>query len=278
MVTCFICVACGTQYAPSTEPPLECAICTDDRQYVPNEGQRWTTHDELVTSQRLRTELDDGLVGIGVHGRFGIPQRALLVDTAVGTVMWDCISVATPAAVTELQRRGGVEMIAISHPHFYSSMVEWSDALGGVPILLHADDADWVMRPSPHIRFWHGDRLDIADDTTLLHLPGHFPGSSGLLHQDASSGRTRLLVGDSLHVAADRRHVTVMHSVPNYLPVGPATILDLRRRLEGLHFDDLYGFTWGLNIIGDAGAAVAQSLDRYLAAITDRAPRACSVV
>ncbi|HWM20434.1 MAG TPA: hypothetical protein VNO51_12150, partial [Ilumatobacteraceae bacterium] len=73
-----------------------------------------------------------------------------------------------------------------------------------------------------------------------------------------------------LHVTADRRHITVMHSVPNSLPVGPATIRDLRRRLDGVAFDDLYGFTWGLNVIGDADAAVAASFDRYLSAISDR--------
>ena len=28
---------------------------------------------------------------------------------------------------------GGLKAIAISHPHYYSSMVEWSRAFGGVP-------------------------------------------------------------------------------------------------------------------------------------------------
>ena len=69
-------------------------------------------------------------------------------------------------------------------------------------------------------------------------------------------------------MAADRRHVTVMHSVPNFIPVGARTIADVRHRLAGIDFDDLYGFTWGLNIIGGARDAVDESLDRYLAAIS----------
>jgi hypothetical protein len=76
-----------------------------------------------------------------------------------------------------------------------------------------------------------------------------------------------LLAGDSLHVADDRRHVTVMHSVPNFVPVGPGVIRDLQARLAGIDFDDVYGFTWGRNVIGDARAAVERSLDRYLAII-----------
>lgn len=264
----FMCVTCGTQHAPSVAPPEVCRVCTDDRQNVGWDGQCWTTHAELSASHHVRIERDGAFVGIGIVERFAIPQRALLVPSSVGTIMWDCTSLVTDGAVDEINRLGGVAMIAISHPHFYASMVEWAEALGGVPILLHGDDADWVMRPSPLIRHWHGDRLALADDVTLIHLPGHFPGSSALWCPDpADPARRVLLTGDSLHVTADRRHITVMHSVPNYMPVGPTTIADVRRRLDGVAFDDVYGFTWGLNLIGDADAAVAASFDRYLAAI-----------
>ena len=52
---------------------------------------------------------------------------------------------------------GGIKAIAISHPHYYSSMVEWSRAFGGVPIYLHAADRQWVMRPDHAIVFWEGE-------------------------------------------------------------------------------------------------------------------------
>jgi glyoxylase-like metal-dependent hydrolase (beta-lactamase superfamily II) len=270
-MNCYICGTCGTQYAASAEPPTDCKVCSDDRQHVGWDGQTWTTLAELADRLHVRIERDGAFLGIGVVERFGIPQRALLVPTGAGTVMWDCTTLVTSEAVDAINAMGGVAMIAISHPHFYSSMVEWSEALGGVPILLHAADAEWVARPSPLIRHWSGDRLAIADDATLIHLPGHFPGSSALSCADPTDPARRvLLTGDSLHVAGDRRHITVMHSVPNYLPVGPSTIRDLRRRLEGVAFDDVYGFTWGLNLIGDAETAVAASFDRYLAAISDR--------
>ena len=269
-MNCYVCATCGTQYAPSVVPPEVCRVCSDDRQHVGWDGQRWTTHADLAARHHVRIERDGAFVGVGIVERFAIPQRALLVPTSVGTVMWDCTSLVTADAVDAINRMGGVAMIAISHPHFYSAMVEWAEALGGVPILLHGADADWVMRPSTLIRHWHGDRLELADDATLVHLPGHFPGSSALLCADPTdTARRALLTGDSLHVAGDRRHVTVMHSVPNYIPVGPDTIRDVRRRLDGVEFDDVYGFTWGLNIIGDADAAVAASFERYLGAIAD---------
>jgi glyoxylase-like metal-dependent hydrolase (beta-lactamase superfamily II) len=188
----------------------------------------------------------------------------LLVPSSAGTIMWDCVSVASDAAISALRERGGVDAIAISHPHFYSSMVEWSDALGGVPILLHEADRAWVHCSSPNIEWWNGDSLTLSDDVRLIHLPGHFPGSSALLWDSAPNGRRTLLAGDSLHVVDDRTHVTVMHSVPNFIPVGPHVIRDLRERLTGIVFDDLYGFTWGRNLIGGADEAVARSLTRYL--------------
>jgi hypothetical protein len=36
---------------------------------------------------------------------------------------------------------------------------------------------------------------------------------------------------------------------------------------SGGEFDDLYGFTWDLDIVGDARRAVDESFDRYLPAI-----------
>lgn len=272
MNTSYICATCGTQYASSPAPPPRCLACADDRQHVGWDGQQWTTHAELAASHHVRIEQDGALVGVGVRERFAIPQRALLVPTSLGTIMWDCISLVTPEAIDAISRHGRVALIAISHPHFYSSMVEWSDALGGVPIVIHGADRDWVMRSSPNIEHWYGAELRLADDATLVHLPGHFAGSSALLWRDTAARRSALLAGDSLHVTADRQHITVMHSVPNYMPVGPGVIRDLRHRLAGVDFDDLYGFTWGLNVIGDARSAVARSLDRYLAAITDTAP------
>jgi Metallo-beta-lactamase superfamily len=263
----FICTTCGTQHTASERPPDLCRICADDRQHIGWDGQQWTTHDALAAMLHERIEPDGDLLGVGLRERFAIPQRALLLTTEAGNILWDCVSVVTDAAAAAIERLGGIDLIAISHPHFYSSMVEWSDAFGGAPILVHEADREWISRPSPAIACWRGDEHVLSPDVRLLHLPGHFPGSSALHWSAAPGGRRVLLSGDSLHVAGDRRHVSVMHSVPNFVPVGPGVIHDLRARLDGIAIDDVYGFTWGLNIIGDARAAIDESFDRYLAAI-----------
>jgi hypothetical protein len=267
-MTAFICVTCGTQYAPGPKPPPDCPVCLDDRQHLGRNGQQWTTHADLAATLRNRIELDGDLLGVGVTEPFAIPQRALLLRTDCGNILWDCVSVVTPEAVRAINELGGIDLIAISHPHFYSSMIEWSDAFGSAPILTHHADRDWIRRNGRQVSTWKGDRHRLSPTVELIHCPGHFPGSSVLHWTDAPNSRRVLLTGDSLHVASDRRHVSVMHSVPNYIPVSAAVIADIDRRLKGLEFDDVYGFTWGLNIIGEARQAVDQSLQRYTEAVS----------
>ena len=131
----YICVTCGTQYPESATVPAHCPICEDERQYIGPNGQQWTTLAELQ-QERTNTikEHEPSLTGIGSEPRFAIGQRALLLQTPAGNLLWDCITVIDEATISAVQALGGVAAIAISHPHYYSSMVEWSRAFGNVPI------------------------------------------------------------------------------------------------------------------------------------------------
>jgi hypothetical protein len=146
-MTNFICATCGTQFAASEGPPAECAICQDPRQFVPLSGQQWTTLEELRARHRNAwQECEPGLIGIGSTPEFAIGQRALLLRTPVGNFLWDCVSLIDGATVELIRSLGGLRGIAISHPHYYATMVEWSRAFHDVPIYLHAADRAWVMR------------------------------------------------------------------------------------------------------------------------------------
>ncbi|MGH6919881.1 MAG: MBL fold metallo-hydrolase, partial [Geminicoccaceae bacterium] len=143
-----ICVTCGVQLAETNEAPGVCPICTDERQYVGWEGQRWTTLRELQQSHRVVVrEEDPNLTGVGIEPPFAIGQRGLLVKSIGGNVLWDCMSLLDDDGLGAVKAQGGLDAIAISHPHFYGAMVEWSRAFGGAPIYLHGDDRQWVMRP-----------------------------------------------------------------------------------------------------------------------------------
>src|SRR5205085_8391168 len=88
-----ICVACGTQFGRAEQPPRRCPICLDERQFVNWEGQQWTTLDQLRVSHSNRIEKESAnLVGIGTEPSFAIGQRALLVQSPGGNLLWDCVT------------------------------------------------------------------------------------------------------------------------------------------------------------------------------------------
>ncbi|HEY2477157.1 MAG TPA: MBL fold metallo-hydrolase [Solirubrobacterales bacterium] len=265
----FICVTCGTQHAPLAQPPTACAICTDERQYVGHDGQRWTTLAELRRDHRadIREE-EPGLTGIGSMPSFAIGQRALLVETPEGNVLWDCLAPFDDEVVEKVRERGGIDAIAISHPHYYTTMVEWSRAFDA-PIHLHAADRQWAMRPDAAIDFWDGDRLGLFGGLTLLRLGGHFAGGTVLHWRAGAEGRGVLLSGDICQVVADRRWVSFMRSYPNLIPLPAATVEAIAAALEPWPFDRLYGAWFGRVVDADAHAAVRRSADRYIRAVTE---------
>lgn len=268
-MTCYyICETCGTQIADCVSPPERCVICTDDRQYVGVNGQRWTTMAELSATHEVALRDDAGLLALRVSPGFAIDQRALVIPADSGNILWECISLVTPTAIAELRKRGGISLIVISHPHFYSSMVEWSEALGGVPILLHEADREWVQRPSPRIRCWTGEELVLSPSVTLIRCGGHFPGSTALHWKNGPRLGGALFPGDALQVVADRRHVSFMYSYPNFIPMHPDAVRSIRKRIEPYTFDDVFGYYFGRNILGDGKKAVMGSFDRYFQAIS----------
>jgi glyoxylase-like metal-dependent hydrolase (beta-lactamase superfamily II) len=264
-----ICATCGTSFAPASQNPKSCPICEDERQYVGWEGQQWTTMAALAARHHLHFTEEDGVTMFGLSPGFAINQRAFLIPQHTGNIMWECVSLVTDAAISEIEVRGGVTAIAISHPHFYTAMVEWSAALGNVPIYLHEDDREWVQHTSDAVQFWSGDELTLSDDVKLLRLGGHFPGSTALWWQSGPRGGGSLFPGDAVQVVMDRRRTTFMYSYPNMIPLPPADVRRIRDRLAPLVYDDVFGFTWGRQIIGEAKRAVDTSFDRYLAAISD---------
>jgi glyoxylase-like metal-dependent hydrolase (beta-lactamase superfamily II) len=267
----FICVTCGTQYPDTPAPPEHCAICTEERQYVGWNGQRWTTLQQLRAEHRNHLESEGpGLVGIGTEPKFAIGQRALHLRTAAGGFLWDCISLVDDATVAAVQSLGRVVGIAVSHPHFYSSMVEWSRALGNVPVYLHVEDSAWVVRHDRSIVFWDGDTREVAPGITLIRTGGHFAGSTVLHWAEGADRAGTLLTGDSIMVGEDCRTAGFMYSYPNYIPLNARAVQRIGEMVEPFEFEDVYGAWFGRNILGSGKQAVRYSVRRYIHAISDR--------
>lgn len=261
----YLCATCGTQYAEAERPPESCPICDDERQYVRPTGQRWTTADELrkVHRNSLRYE-EPGLFAVGIDPLFAIGQRALFLRTSAGNVLWDCVPLLDPALVETVRALGGLRAVAISHPHYYANMVDWSRAFGDVPVYLHADDRAWVMRPDPALVFWDGETRPLFGNLTLVRCGGHFDGGAVLHWPGGADGRGALLTGDILQVTADRQYVSFMYSYPNYLPLSAGVVRRIEAAVRPFAFDRIYGAFWDQRIDRDAKDVVRRSAERYV--------------
>ena len=258
----WICATCAVEHSEQVEV---CAICADERQWVPADGQHWTTLEELAAAGTEVTidEVEPDLYGVRSKPPVGIGQQSMLVRTAEGNLLWDPIGYLDDAAVRRVRELGDVVAIVASHPHMYGVQVEWSHRLGDVPVYVSEADKEWVARQDPVIKTWSG-RLAPLPGVTLIQPGGHFPGSAVVHWANGADGNGVVLSGDTIFANPDRTSVSFMRSYPNRIPLSAAVVERITRGVEGLRFDRLYD-NFGSVIPVDAKAVVRRSADRHAA-------------
>jgi hypothetical protein len=261
----WLCKTCATQYPESDAPPAACPICQDPRQYVKHdEGQVWLRYEDFLADHEADLRDDHGVLGIGCSPSFAIGQRALLVKSAAGNVLWDCIPYLDDEVVARISAEGGLAGIAISHPHFHSATVEWARTFA-CPIHVHESVRKHVVRPDPSVRYWDGETTELGGGLTLVRCGGHFEGGQVLHWRD----RRALFTGDTVMVVPDRRFVSFMYSYPNLIPLPPSKVQHVADALAPFEFDSIYGAWWDAVIDGDGSAILRRSVDRYVRAVTE---------
>ncbi|MDQ3157571.1 MAG: hydrolase [Actinomycetota bacterium] len=257
----WICQTCAVEHATQVDV---CAICADERQWVPADGQHWTTLPRLADDgyKAEIAELEPDLYAITSTPTAGIGQQSKLVRTPEGSLLWDPIGFMDEGIAQRILELGPVRAIAASHPHMFGVQVEWSRALGGVPVLVAEADLKWVARPDPVIRGWSGD-LEILPGVTLTQPGGHFPGSAVAYWSAGADGRGALLSGDTLFPNPDRTSISFMRSYPNRLPLSGAVVRRITQHVEKFDFDRIYG-NFDNVTANDAKDILRRSADRHI--------------
>ena len=239
---------------------------------MPESGQAWTTLAELAADRRPDVREDEGILGVGVEPAVGIGQRALLVPLAGGpNLMWDCVPLVSDELAQAVADAGGLAGIAISHPHFHSTMAEWAHRFD-CPVYLHAADRPWVMRPDPALELWEGETREIEPGLTLVRAGGHFPGGTVLHWAEGPDGTGALLAGDIVMVIPDRGWVSFMWSYPNLIPLGEADMRAVAAAVAPYDFERIYAAWWG-RVVPEGGAVkVRRSAERYARALRGEYP------
>lgn len=298
-----VCTACGTQFPTADRHAVTtCFICDDPRQYTPRTGQEFTTLDELRASGHKNTftplfsrtslaELgdddgDDGwaFTSIATEPKVAIGQRAVLIRTPRhGNVLWDCVTLLDEWTCIQIKALGGLSAIVVSHPHYYSTHLEWARAFD-CPVYLAAEDRAWLaqtdearqvfvaeterelrLRPSNYDE--SGKPQDRLQQTSpsgirILKLGGHFPGSLVLLY------RRRLLVADTLlttpaglgswredavgaarHRPRGMNSYAFMWSIPNMIPLPPDELVRMWDILKRHEFRSTHGAFLNTDIV-----------------------------
>ena len=271
----WICATCGNHYPDTGDPPASCVICADERQWVPKSGQRWTTHGELAAEGRPNGrhcefwEEEPGLTGIGVSPSVGIGQRALLVRTDQGNLLWDPPGFVDDEAIARVREAGGLVAVTASHPHFYGAMAEWAHAFGA-DVLVPEADRDWVTLPDPAIRTWAG-QLAVLPGVTLVQCGGHFPGSAVVHWAAGAGGAGALLTGDTIFVTPGEDRLSFIWSAPNRLPLPEPLIRGILDAVRPFPFDRIYG-GWAATIRQGARPKLEASAERYIQFLRGEAP------
>lgn len=263
-MTLWTCSTCGIEYPDTDHPPSSCAVCEDERQWVPATGQQWT-HQRELASQGYRMEvsrLEPDLYGLQVAPRFAIGQRGLLVRTGEGNLLWEPPGFIDEATIESVRSLGGVAAVSASHPHLTGASIQWSHAFGGVPVLVASADREWIRRPDPAIRLWSGV-LEVLPGLTFIQCGGHFAGSSVAHWAAGAHGQGALLTGDTIQIGADRSSVNAMRSYVNNIPLPERSIRRILQAIDPWDYDRIYN---AFAVIGrGAGPIVGRSLERYIA-------------
>lgn len=256
-----VCATCGTYY-PSAQSPELCTICLDERQYIPATGQSWTTPEAIRSKHCVKiNKLQKGLYELEVNPEFAIGQRALLVLSEKGNVLWDCIPLLDEQAITFIQSKGGLNAIALSHPHYYSNMNEWGETFN-CPVYTHEYNAMHIVDNGKQISLWKGRDLDLWDGIKVKLIGGHFDGSC-ILYVPALSENGTVLCGDTLYISPSKQHMAVMYSYPNRIPLPITEVNRVGERFLEITFDSIYGFYSYQNVLGNAEGILQRSLARY---------------
>jgi hypothetical protein len=208
-LTYLICNTCGAQHSTADRTALTtCFICDDPRQFTPPSGQSFTTLGDLRAAGNHRNEFhpfpptttttgnsnsntksDNATTNnvrfttIVTTPQFAIGQRAMLIRTPHGNVLWDCITYLDEETARRIETElGGVQAMVVSHPHFYSAHLEWAERFG-CKVYLASEDKRWLARRDEARQvFVEGTeaRVEVEGRDTgvrIVKLGGHFPGS-----------------------------------------------------------------------------------------------------
>ena len=102
----------------------------------------------------------------------------------------------------QINFRGGLKAICISHPHYYTTHLDWAQTFD-CPVFIAAEDEQWCSRADDKgkRRLITTNHEKLVDGVTAVKLGGHFPGSL-VLHWEE-----KLFIADTIVTVPVRLYI-----------------------------------------------------------------------
>ena len=134
------------------------------------------------------SEDGNGVVTFRNEPRLGTigPNGYLVPHPAAGNVVFEVTGWVSDEALAFLEARGGVQVIAASHPHAYGALWRLQDRFPGAVVVVQTEDLPWTGAFRATRPF--DERLELAPGLTLHHVGGHFAGQAVLFWASGNGG------------------------------------------------------------------------------------------
>lgn len=147
-------------------------------------------HDVATIARSFPTEIEDGVYHCGYHHRSSYGAASYLIVRPGGNVLVDSPRFAGPL-VTRIERLGGVHTMFLTHRDDVADHGKFARRFGCERVL-HADDVTESTR-AVEVQPTGAEVRALAEDLTLIPVPGHTRGSCCLLYK-----KRFLFTGDHL--------------------------------------------------------------------------------
>ena len=233
----YACTNCGHWQRYFSTPPF-CPICADVRNDLPENGWSFVTPGDL--SARLTHHWREAIPGVWEfwsEPRFGLDSHGWLLIHPDGNVAFEAAPHYDDAQLAQIDRLGGIAVLAASHPHGYGALYQLQDRFSP-ELLIQKDDLQWTK--AMRVTWPYDETFVIHPGLTLHHTGGHYDGHA-ILHD---AGRRAVFAGDALKIdfSADGapRAISCHKAYHKQIPLSRDELLRYRRVFGALDFSSVF--------------------------------------
>ena len=269
-MTHYCCGNCGF-WQRRFATPTACPVCEDYRHPLPPKGYRFVTADDMMRQTVTRDEPLPGLHRFSTSPQIGIGSCGYLIGRDQGNVHFDGCGWYDDDTLDFIESRGGIVVLAASHPHVYGAL--WRVVERFEPtVIVQAEALPFCQ--AFRVSFPFDERWPIDGDLELIRTAGHTPDHTVLMDH----ANKRLFCGDALKFTfpGDGQTVGAPDTISCHKAYDahiPLTHADLRRYLDVFRTLDFEQIVSPWEVVTGGGKAMAMRLiERQLRGVPSADP------